>query len=386
MKHALIITTVSGFVPQFEMNNVQILQELGYYVHYASNFHNPHYGSDNRRLKGSGIILHQVDFVRSPFCIRKNISAYRQLLKLLEEIPFDLVHCHTPMGGVLGRLAVKKTLKRKPINVIYTAHGFHFFRGAPIQNWIFYYPIERWLAHDTDLLITINEEDYQRAKKFHLKESRKKQRQIWKVNGVGIEIESYRDLFLEQKKNRTAFGIPEEAYILLSIGELSKRKNHQIVIRALALMKEECRRKKIYYLICGEGTERKKLLRLIRKKNLEDIVVLLGYRTDVKKLLSISDSFIFPSKQEGLPVALMEALAAGLPCVCSNVRGNIDLINGENIILFQKNSVRQCKKAILRVLKEKRAEKRSSCKAQCDRTQVRTVMRKIYQQIEENYG
>ena len=164
MKRALIITTVSGFVPQFEMNNVKILQNLGYEVHYAANYYMPVYTDNNERLEGTGIIQHQIDFVRSPYNIGKNIKALNQLVSLMREIKFHLVHCHTPMGGVLGRIAAHKT-NTKP--VIYTAHGFHFYKGAPVWNWLFFYPVERFLAKWTDCLITINKEDYARAKKFN---------------------------------------------------------------------------------------------------------------------------------------------------------------------------------------------------------------------------
>ncbi|MBO5278732.1 MAG: glycosyltransferase, partial [Lachnospiraceae bacterium] len=162
MKRVLIVTTVSGFVPQFEMNNVRILQEMGYEVHYASNFKNPHYGKDNHRLEGTGVVCHQVDFVRSPFRFIQNMRAYAQLRKLMRENQFQMVHCHTPMGGVLARLAARK-YRRTGTKVLYTAHGFHFYKGAPVFNWLFYYPVEWLLARWTDVLITINEEDYQRA-------------------------------------------------------------------------------------------------------------------------------------------------------------------------------------------------------------------------------
>ena len=146
MKKALIVTTVSGFVPQFEMNNVHMLQKMGYEVHYASNFKNPHYGTDNHRLDGTNIVCHQVDFVRSPYQIKQNLLAYRQLKKVIEENEFQLVHCHTPMGGALARLAGSRKQKKQTLRMLYTAHGFHFFDGAPYINWLLYYPIERWLA------------------------------------------------------------------------------------------------------------------------------------------------------------------------------------------------------------------------------------------------
>ena len=362
MKKALLITTVSGFVPQFELNQVHLLQEMGYEVHYASNFQNPHYGSDNRRLEGTGLICHQVDFVRSPFRIVKNMIAYQQLKMVLKENTFDLIHCHTPMGGVLGRLAAeqnrrkqktekkykkykgqqdllkeqnreKKAGKPKYSKVFYTAHGFHFYRGAPWKNWLFYYPMERWLASYTDVLITINQEDYQIAKKFHLR--KETSGKIEKINGVGLDISDYQTC-LETvslwKEKRKELGIPLDACVLISVGELTKRKNHQVVIKALASLKEDCKKKKVWYLICGEGPEKKKLQRKIRCYHLLPIVHFLGYRSDVKELLAASDCFLFPSKQEGLPVALMEAKAIGLPCICSNIRGNRELADAEELV------------------------------------------------------
>lgn len=370
MKRALIVTTVSGFVPQYEMNNVHILQEMGYEVHYASNFHNPHYGFDNHRLDGTGIICHQVDFVRSPFRIVANVKAYRQLNVLLQEYLFDLMHCHTPMGGVLGRLAAERFRRKHArqkyqrsqdkhrmekyqgdaIKVFYTAHGFHFFRGAPLVNWILYYPVERWLAYFTDVLITINEEDYQKARKFRLRKSAGKRGKVKKVSGVGINLESYRDLLVNKERKRKELGIPLDACILISVGELTKRKNHQIVIKALAMMKKECEEHKVRYLICGEGAERKRLTNLIRRNHLTGIVTLLGYRVDIKEILAASDSFIFPSRQEGLPVALLEAKAMGLPCICSNIRGNRELVNADEMV--KKNQSKAYKEKINSILKK----------------------------------
>lgn len=326
MKKALIITTVSGFVPQFEMNNVRILQEMGYEVHYASNFRNPHYGKDNQRLEGTGIVCHQVDFVRSPFRIIRNVKAYAQLKRLIQENEFQMVHCHTPMGGVLARLAARK-YRQKGTKVLYTAHGFHFYKGASVINWLCYYPVEWLLARWTDVLITINEEDYERAKKFSLPKTGR----VEKVNGVGIDITSYQNMQVNREKKRRELGIAAEDYLLVSVGELTKRKNHQIVIKALAVMREACMQKRIRYLICGEGPKRDYLEKLVQENGLQEIVLMPGYRMDVKEILAVADCFVFPSRQEGLPVALMEALAAGLPCVCSDVRGNRDLVKQNSV-------------------------------------------------------
>ena len=161
MKKALILTTTSGFLSQFELNNVRLLQEKGYQIHYATNFGVPIYEVKDQTLVDMGIILHHISIEKSPFSIKKNIWAYRELKRIIDREKIDVVHCHNPVGGLLGRLSAHMS-KRKPY-VIYTAHGFHFFTGAPLKNWLFYYPVERYLAKYTDIIITINHEDYERG-------------------------------------------------------------------------------------------------------------------------------------------------------------------------------------------------------------------------------
>ncbi|RRD95387.1 glycosyltransferase family 1 protein [Clostridiales bacterium COT073_COT-073] len=314
MRKALLVTTVSGFVPQFEMNNVKILQELGYEVHYAANYNTPVYGEDNSRLENTGIICHQVDFVRSPFQIIKNIKALVQLIQIMREDNYQLVHCHTPMGGVLARIAAFTT---RTAPVIYTAHGFHFYKGAPLLNWLMYYPVEKLLARITDSLIVINQEDQKNAHNFHLRGNGK----LWYIPGVGLKKQAKRTA-KEYYQFREKLGISPDMVVLTSVGELTKRKNQIQIIEAMKAFRD----KKVKYLICGTGAEEQTYLNYIRENHLEKQVILMGYRTDVADILKASDIFIFPSKQEGLPVALMEAMQIGLPVICSDIRGNQDLI------------------------------------------------------------
>lgn len=328
MKRALIITTVSGFVPQFEMNNVRILQNLGYEVHYAANYHMPVYTDNNERLEGTGIIQHQIDFVRSPYKIGKNIKALNQLVSLMRETKFHLVHCHTPMGGVLGRIAAHKT-NTKP--VIYTAHGFHFYKGAPVWNWLFFYPVERFLAHWTDCLITINKEDFQVAHSWN----RKKNFQVSYIPGVGVDTKQFYKLPISKEVKRKQLFLPQQAFVFISIGELTKRKNHKVVLSALS----KCQNKNFHYLLCGTGPLKDDLYQFAIQLNIQEQVHFLDYRTDIAELLSCSDCFIFPSKQEGLSLALMEAMSVGLPIICSNIRGNHDLVlEKKNGLLVSSNN------------------------------------------------
>lgn len=312
MKKALIVTHVSGFVPQFEMNNVRLLQGLGYQVHYATNYNNPTYGTDNHRLDGTGIIRHQIDFVRSPFAIVDNIKVYKQLTALMKEHHFDMIHCHTPMGGAMARLVAHKT-NTKPI--IYTAHGFHFYKGAPVINWLVYYLAERYLARYTDVIITINQEDYKRAQGFKAGCAKY-------VPGVGIDTKSISKIQTNSVDKRRELGISENSLVILSAGELIKRKNYITALEAFAAANLSC----AVYVICGQGILEKELKEKAKKLGIADKVIFTGYRNDLLEIMKCADVFFFPSFQEGMSVALMEAMACGLPVVCSQIRGNIDLM------------------------------------------------------------
>lgn len=327
MKKALLVTHVSGFVPQFEMNNVRLLQKMGYEVHYASNFQNVSYGMDNRRLKGTGVICHQVDFARSPYDLKQHKMAIKQLQLLFEKEKFSIMHCHTPVGAALARI-VAKSYRKQGLKVIYTAHGFHFYKGAPWKYWLLFYPVECALAKVTDVLITINKEDFERAKRF-CKFSKTKVEQI---HGVGLDLAywSGKDLKLGEREQmrmqvREELGIHEEETAMLSVGELIPRKNHEEVIRRLAEKKKKGE-KNIRYFVCGQGVLKEFLQNLIIQLDLENEVTLLGYRTDIRRLLYGMDVFVFPSKQEGMPVALMEAAATGILIQASDIRGNKEIL------------------------------------------------------------
>ncbi len=253
-------------------------------------------------------------------CIRKpfsadNIKCYKEIKQLVEERKYDIVHCHTPVAAFLTRLACRKA-RKQGTKVIYTAHGFHFFKGAPLKNWLIYYPAEKFCAHFTDLLLTMNEEDFECAKKhIHAKK-------VEYVPGVGINTEKFKIIKIDKNEYRNKIGVPSDCVLLASVGELIPRKNHEAMIRVVAELKD----KNIHYWIAGCGIIEEYLKELIRDLGVEDKVHMLGFRNDIAELYNCSDICCFPSFQEGLPVAVMEAMACGLPCVVSDIRGNHELI------------------------------------------------------------
>lgn len=254
-------------------------------------------------------------FERSPFK-KGNLDAYFQLKRLLEKEKYDIIHCHTPMGSVIARLAAGETRKRGT-KVIYTAHGFHFFKGAPMINWLVYYPIERILAHRTDLLITMNQEDYNRSMTFKAKKTAL-------VNGVGLNLNKFVEATPEEKQEvRGAFKLNDDDIFAISVAQLIKRKNHMVLIQAV----EKLHNPHFHLFICGDGVQEAELKTKAKELGIEHQIHFLGFRKDVYKISSAADLFLFASLQEGLPVAIMEAMACGLPIVASKVRGNYDLID-----------------------------------------------------------
>ncbi|MED3623922.1 glycosyltransferase family 4 protein [Neobacillus thermocopriae] len=278
---------------------------------------------------------YDLPFERSPIRLN-NFKTYKQLKEIIDSNGFDIIHCHTPMGGVLTRLAARNA-RKKNTTVIYTAHGFHFYKGAPILNWLVYYPVERWLSRLTDILVTINKEDYKRAQKF-------KAKSIEYVPGVGIDTKKINEIKVNIVKKRNEIGIPKDSTIVLSVGELNKNKNHETVIRAIAKLNNP----DIYYVICGEGQLAIYLRNLAKELGISKQVKFLGFRTDIAEIIKISNVFAFPSFREGLSLSLMEAMTLGLPVICSNIRGNSDLVeHGKGGYLVKPDDIQGFTNAIL---------------------------------------
>ncbi|MBE6607648.1 MAG: glycosyltransferase family 4 protein [Ruminococcaceae bacterium] len=323
----LYVTTV-GATMTFFNKFIEELIQCGHTVDIATNESHSKVPACYHKF---GCKIYQIDTSRSPLN-KGNFTAIKQIKRIVRENKYDIVHCHTPLAAMCTRLACEK-LRKNGVKVIYTAHGFHFYKGAPLKNWLVYYPIEKLCSHFTDVLITMNNEDYALAEK------KMKAKRVEYVPGVGVDIEKFSKQTIDKTAKRRELGIPEDAVVLLSVGELIVRKNHETVIRAVSSMGA-------YYLIAGEGRLDKHLQAVINTLGVSDKVKLLGHRDDVKELYEMADVFVFPSFQEGLPVSVMEAMASGLPIVCSNIRGNVDLIDEKGGVLFNPHDVNDCKYAL----------------------------------------
>lgn len=374
MKKFLIVAHYSRFLVQFELNDVRLLQSMGYEVHYATNYeHEDMYADAVRVIREHGVILHQIDFVRSPYNVIANEKAYQQLKELMRMEQFDGIHCHTPMAGALARLAANAT-GTKP--VLYTAHGFHFYKGCPLKNKLIYQTAETFLARYTDAQITINREDFAAAQKFPLRGK------AYYVPGIGVDVKKISSVQVDRAKKRAELGIPQDAFVFISVGELNENKNHSTVIRALA--KADIANS--YYLICGEGKLKQQHFELAQKLGFSEKVKLLGFRTDVSEILRACDCFVFPSFREGLSVSLMEAMAAGLPCIASRIRGNVDLLKESRYLFEPADESTLCQlmqDAVNGVQVDQECAQNKKALEQFDVKNVSECMRKVYTAVLE---
>lgn len=313
MEKILFTATVDSHILSFHIPYLKYFKEKGFEIHVASN------GNCDMPYVD---VKHNIPFERSPYKIA-NLKAYIQLKEIINKEKYALIHCHTPVASVLTRLAARQSRKRGT-NVLYSAHGFHFYKGAPILNWLIYYPVEKWMSNYTDCLITTNNEDYQRISNNF------KAKSIKLVHGVGVDLNKFKPQTLEIKSGlRKEYGYNESDFILMFAGELSYRKHQDLLINVVSLLKRKVPNVKI--LLAGVGDLSDKYHNQVHRLGVEENVHFLGYRKDLDNILLLSDIAVSSSRQEGLPVNVMMAMATGLPLVVTECRGNCDLvINGEN--------------------------------------------------------
>ena len=327
-----VATVVKTHIMEFHIPYLKMLKEMGWETAVAArnDYENP---ADC--MIPYCDTYYDIPFERNPFK-PGNIKAYKELKKIIDECNYDIIHCHTPVGAMLTRLAAQEA-RKKGSKVFYTAHGFHFYNGAPLINWLAYYPVEKWLARKTDVLITITREDYQRAQEF-------KAGRVEYVPGVGVDINRFQKGSTEKASAlRAELGIPSDAKVLLSVGEVNANKNHKVIIEVLPDFPG------VWYVLCGRGPLIDEHRKLAESLGVSDRVIMTGYRTDVVDFYSMADIFVFPSLREGLPVALMEAMATELVCVASRSRGTDDLLEGSKL-LFEAKDVQDLKNILNKAL------------------------------------
>lgn len=314
MKKILFVSNISNEVGSFALASIHVARNLDYKFFYASNWSTSTKEQNMIDENTYGIKIVHFDLTRSPLSL-KNYHAYKQMVDYIKKEQIEYIHCNTPVGGMLGRLAGRKCKVKK---LVYQVHGFHFYKGCPLLNKLLYYPIERLLALFTDAIITINHEDFTAAQKFKLKNKGR----VYYIHGVGIDTNEYASASVDKLWKRKELNVSEEDFVLLSAGRLDANKNNKVLIKAVA----EANNPKLKLVVCGDGEERKMLEELAESLGIDSQILFLGNRTDMKEIYSVADCLVMASFREGLSRTIMEAMSAGLPCIVSEIRGNVDLI------------------------------------------------------------
>ena len=315
MGKRILITSTDLMMIQFLVPHVENFAEHGYEIEIACSNVGGYIEEIKKRLKNSVKVVYTVSLVRSPFSL-SNIKGYRELRKIILDGAYDIIWTNEPVMGAVTRLVARQS-RKNGTRIVYMVHGFHFYSGAPIMNWVLFYPIERILSAFTDYIITINNEDFKRAKKFPVKH-------VYYIHGIGADTDRLKKDTVNQDI-RKKLQIPEQAFLILSVGELNANKNQKIIIEALSILQD----KDIYYVLCGSGKNLKTLQTQSKKYHLQDNIRFVDYRRDIINFYDQADVFVLPSYREGMPIALLEAMYCGVPSVASDIRGVRDIIKNK---------------------------------------------------------
>ena len=335
----LYTATTASHIAQFHLPHMRLLQERGWEIHVAAH--------DNLAVKNGLQIKYCDRFIEVPFARSPkspdNLRAYKQLKELLKTEHYDVILCNTPMGGIVTRLAAKKT-RKQGTKVVYMAHGFHFFKGSSRAAWLIYYPIEKHMAKHCDLLVTINEEDYALAQKKFSKRTK-----VAHIHGVGVDENRYHPATAEEQlAMRQAEGLAPEDFVILCTGELNENKNQKTLVSAAALLKDKLPNLKV--LLAGNGPKEQELKDQIQAEGLDGKVRLLGYRTDLEKVVPAVNLIVSCSRREGMPLNIIEAMLCKKPVVASHNRGHDELVReGATGFLVPALDVQQLSECIYRI-------------------------------------
>lgn len=337
----LLITCTDVMMYQFILPHVIYLSKQGYIVDvacsHAEGYKKEGYHEYIRKNIPTESCFYSLDLERSPFSLR-NSKGLRELKKIINENQYDIIWTNEPVVSVMTRLAARKA-RKKGTKVLYLVHGYHFFKGAPKKNWLFY-PVEKIMSTQCDAMCMICWEDYEFTKK-HMP-----QKKVYHIDGIGFNVSKFRDVNIDREQKRAELGIKKDDLLILSVGELQTRKNHEPVLRAIGEIDDP----HIKYMICGRGELEQHLKDVAKDIGMEERLLLPGHVYDIPERLKAADIFAHPSQREGLGIAALEAMASGLPLITSNVQGIKDyVINGETGFVTTPNDVKGYKQAIIQL-------------------------------------
>ena len=376
---ALIVSSVYGFLTKFERQNVELLKSMGVEIHYASNHTNVVYEDCEDIVDEYGIIYHDIPIKQQPLEISDNLKAIIKVREIIKREKINMIHCHTPTGGMVARFAC---LGIKGVYIIYTAHGFHFYNGGSrLRNKVFYLA-EDFMSRNTNAIVTINHEDESAAKSMHADE-------VYRIPGEGIDSRFFELTDEEERKReRAKLGITEDDFFVITIGEIRPNKNQKRVIETLdyIVKKHNPNAPNIIYGVIGHGRQEEKLKEYVKEHGIENNVRFFGYELEIRTFLKAADAMVFPSIREGLGMAALEALFTGLPVIASSNRGSKEYIkNKKNGILVTEDSVVAYAEAIKDLYygkKDKSIYERDMIRKSVmnfEKAESKKIMRKVYE-------
>lgn len=372
-KKALIVTALAGFIRSFLTQDIEMLQEMGYEIYCAANKEHPGNEGIEEYFQEHDVKFYQIDFSSNKPFSKETLKAYKQLKKIIEREKFDVIHCHTPIAGAITRW-VSRNKRKNGTKVIYTTHGFYFHKGASKKSWIIFGTIERFMSRFCDAIITINNEDFNNAKTMHCKN-------VYHINGVGVDINKFKNVQINREEYRKSIGVDNSDIMILSIGELSKRKNQKVVVEAIA----ELNNPNLIFVHCGNAMNREatteEIKQIAKEKNVR--IKLLGLRKDIPEICHCADIGTISSTREGLGLAGIEMIASGLPIVASNVHGIVDYVqDGVNGFLANPYSIEDFKKGINELISGKlKKEYISDSVLEFDKNKSFKQIKSIYKKI-----
>lgn len=376
---ALIVSSVYGFLTKFERQNVELLKSMGMEIHYASNRTNVVYEDCEDILDEYGIIYHDIPIKQQPINVLANLKAILQVRDIIKREKINMIHCHTPTGGMVARLAC---LGIKGVYIIYTAHGFHFYNGgSKLYNRVFYMA-EDFMSRNTNAIVTINHEDESAAKSMHADT-------VYLIPGEGVDSKFYELTEEEERKQeRQKLGVSEDDFFVITVGEIRPNKNQRRVIETLDFIvnKHNLNAPNIIYGVIGHGRQEDELKAYVKEHGLEKNVRFFGYELEIRTFLKAADVMVFPSIREGLGMAALEALFTGLPVIASSNRGSKEYIKNEkNGILVPEDSVYAYAEALKTLYyrkKDKSIYERKMIRESVmnfEKAESKKIMRKVYE-------
>lgn len=309
-KQVLFIASIASHLTAFHRPYLQWFYEQGYEVHVACN------GTfDSQYVTQTW----QVDFERSPLSL-SHLKSYSQLKKIIDSHPYVLLSCHTPMASVLTRLCAIRA-RKKGTKLLYTAHGFHFFKGASFWAWLTYYPAELTLSRLSDAIICINKEDFELIKsRGDIKPN------YYLIPGIGVDAVRFNPVTAEQKESlREELGIAEEDFVMIYAAEFIDRKNHRMLVEAAKHLSAKL--DNFTVLLAGKGVLLEDTKNLIEHYNLSSKFRFIGFVGDIQSYYQAADIALSTSRQEGLGINLVEAMMCGIPAIATYDRGHCTVID-----------------------------------------------------------